>query len=76
MSVAYRSTCRPTLGRYIDRDVSVNIATDISVEISADMPVDMSTDTCRSTHWPRVGRYVDWHIGRASVNMSTDSQPI
>ena len=56
MSVAYRSACRPTLGRYIDRDVSVNKATDISV--------DMSTDTSRSTHRPRVGRHVDRHIGR------------
>ena len=68
MSVAYRSTCRPTLGRCVDRDVSVNIATDISV--------DMSTDTSRSTHRPRVGRYVDRHIGRASVDMLTDSRPI
>ena len=72
MSVTYRSTCRPTLGRYIERDVSVNIASDISVDTSADMSVDMSTDTSRSTHWPRVGRYVDRHIGRASVDMSTD----
>ena len=72
MSVAYRSTCRPTLGRYIDRDVSVNIASDISVDTSADMSVDMSTDTSRSTHRPRVGRYNDRHIGRASVDMSTD----
>ena len=67
MSVAYRSTCGPTLGRCVDRDVSVNIATDIaveisadmSVEISADMSVDMLTDTSRSTYRPRVGRYVD-----------------
>ena len=68
MSVAYRSTCRPTLGRYIDRDLSVNIASDISVDTAADMSVDMSTDTSRSTHRPRVGR----HIGRASTDMSTD----
>ena len=27
MLVAYRSTCRPTLGRYITQDVSVNIVT-------------------------------------------------
>ena len=72
MSVTYRSTCRPTLGRYIERDVSVNIASDISVDTSADMSVDMSTDTSRSTHWPRVGQYVDRHIGRASVEMLTD----
>ena len=64
MSVAYRSTCRPTHGRYIDRGVSVNIASDISVDTSADMSVDTSTDTSRSTHRPRVGRYVDRHIGR------------
>ena len=61
MSVAYRSTCRPTLGRYIDRDVSVKIATDISVEISADMSVDISVENrsiCRSTVDRYVGRQV------------------
>ena len=60
MSVACRSTCWPTLSRYIDRDVSVNI----SVEILADMSVNMSTDRSRSTHRLRVGRYVDRNIGQ------------
>ena len=64
MLVAYRSTCGPTLGRCVNRDVSVNKGTDISV--------DMLTDISRSTHRPRVGRYVDRHIGRASVDTSTD----
>ena len=45
MSVAYRSTCRPTLAWYIDQDVLVKIST----EISAD-------NTSRLTHRPRVGR--------------------
>ena len=64
MSVAYRSTCRSTLGQHINQDVSGNIVTDISV--------DMSTHTSQSTHLPRVGRYVDQHIGRPSIGMSTD----
>ena len=74
MSVGYRSTCRPTFGIYIDRDVSVNMSTDISVEISADMSIDMLTVTSRSTHRPRVGRYVDRHIGRASTYRSRGAQ--
>jgi len=52
MLVAYRSTCRPTFGRYIDWDVTVNISTDILV--------DMLTNTTGSTHRPRVG----WYVGR------------
>ena len=76
MSVAYRSTCRPTHGRYIDRDVSVNIASDILVDTSADMSVHTSTDTSRSTHRPRVGQFVDRHIGQASVDVLTDRLPI
>ena len=68
MSVAYRSTCRPTLGQHMDQDVSVNIVTDISVEKSADMSVGMS----QSTHRPGVGQYVDRHISHASIDMSTD----
>ena len=64
MSVADRSTCRPTLGQHIDQDVWVNIVTDISV--------GMSSHTSQSTHLLRVGRYVDQHIGRPSIDMSTD----
>ena len=55
MWVAYRSTCRPTLGGYVDRDVLVNIATDISVEILADVSVEHRS-ICRLI--------VDRHIGR------------
>ena len=73
MSVAYRSTCGPTLCQCVDRDVTVNIATDISVEISADMLVDrhILIDTsvenrsiCRPTYRSSIGRDVDRHIGQ------------
>ena len=63
-NVGSLSTCRPTLGQHIDQEVLVNIVTDISV--------GMSTHTSQSTHLPRVGRYVDQHIGRSSIDMSTD----
>ena len=43
MSVASRSTCRQTLSRYIDRDVSVNISIDTSAE---------SWSICRSAYRP------------------------
>ena len=62
-----RSTCRLTLGRYIDRGVSVDTLTDISTEISA----DISTDTrpiCRSICRPRV-------VVRQSADMSIDRLP-
>ena len=79
MSVAYRSTCRPTIGH----PLSVDIATNISVEcrstyrpmldrhvgryIDRKISVDISTDTrpiCRPIHRSSVGRYVDRYIGR------------
>jgi len=53
----------PTLGRYIDRDVSINIAFDISVDTSADMSVK-PRPICRRTVNRYVGRDVDRHIGR------------
>ena len=62
MSVAYRSTCRLTHGRYIDRDVSVNIASDISVDMSTDISVEHRL-MCRPTGDRSVGQDVDRHIG-------------
>ena len=59
ISVEHRSICRPTLGRYIGRDVSVDILTDISTEISAD-----TRPICR----PRV-------VVRQSADMSIDRLP-
>ena len=67
MSVAYRSTCRPTIGQ-----LSVDISTDISVEISTDhRPICRLI--CRPTYRSRIGRYVDRYIGSVSVDMSTDT---
>ena len=72
LSIDMSADCRTTtLGRHIGR-VSVEISADISV----DMSVNMSTDTSRSIYRPSVGRHVDLHIGRASVDMSTDTRPI
>ena len=87
MSVAYRSTCRPTIGQ----PLSVDISTDISVEcqstyrpmleryvglyIEQHISVDISIDTrpiCRPTYRSTLGRYVDRYVGRLSVDMSTD----
>ena len=47
VSVDCRSTYQPTLGRCVDRDVSV------------DMSGAMLTDTSRSIYRPSVGRHVD-----------------
>ena len=59
MSVAYRSTCRPTIGQ-----LSVDISTDMSVECrSKYRPICRLI--CRPTH-------LDRYIGRVSVDMSTD----
>ena len=64
LSIDMSADCRTTtLGRHIGR-VSVEISADISV----DMTVNMSTDTSRSIYPPSVGR--------ASVDMSTDTRPI
>ena len=87
MSVAYRSTCRPTIGQ----PLSVDISTDISVEcqstyqpmldryvgryIERHISVDISTDTrpiCRPTYRSTLGRYVNRYVGRLLVDMSTD----
>ena len=88
MSVAYRSTWRPTIGQ----PLSVDISTDISVEcqstyrqmldryvgryIERHISVDISTDTrpiCRPTYRSTLGRYVDRYVGGLSVDMSTDN---
>ena len=65
-----QSSYRPSLDRYIDRDMSVDISTDMSIETSAE---------CRSIYRPTIGRYnarhsadtltIDcrWNIGRLSV---------
>ena len=66
MSVAYRSTCQPTLGRYIDRDVSTCRPTHLDRHIGRES-VDISTDISvehRSICRPTVDRYVGRHIGR------------
>ena len=58
-----RSTYRSSVGRYVDRDMSVQISTDVSV--------DMSTDTrpiCWSICRPRV-------VVQLSVDMSIDRLP-
>ena len=65
MSVAYRSTCRPTIGQ----PLSVDISTNISVECRPTFPDRY------------VGRYVDRHISvdisaDISVDISTDTRPI
>ena len=82
MSVAYRSTCRPTIGQ----PLSVDISTDISVEcqstyrpmldryvsrdIKQHISVDIMTDTqpiCRPKYRSTLGRYVDRYVGQLSI---------
>ena len=87
MLVAYRLTCRQTIGR----PLSVDISTDISVEcqltywpmldryvgryIERHISVDILADTrpiCRPTYRSTLGRYVDRYIGWLSVDMSVE----
>ena len=87
MSVAYRSTCWPTIGQ----PLLVDISTDRSVKwqstyqpmldryvgryIDQHISVDIMTDTrpiCRPKYWSTLGRYVDRYVGRQLVDMSTD----
>ena len=74
MSVAYRSTCRPTIGQSLSVDISANISVEGRstyrglVDISTDMPVDMSTETSRSTYRPTLDRYVCRHINQYSTD--------
>jgi len=56
MSVAYRSTCRPT----IRQPLSIDISTDISVECRA-----IYRPICQPT-------YLSRYISRVSIDMSTD----
>ena len=57
-----RWTYRSSVGRYDDRDASVDVSTDISIDISTEMSAE-----CRSTYRPTISRY----IGRHSADMST-----
>ena len=69
-------TYRPSVGRYIDRDIGRR-----SVDTSIDtQPICRSTyrPTYRPTYLGRyigrgIGRYVDRHSGRVSVDISTDT---
>ena len=58
----YRSTCRLTLGWYINQDMSVNISTDVSTKISAEW---------RSTYQLTVGRFHGRYSSRHSANTLT-----
>ena len=75
MSVAYRSTCRPTIGQSpsVDRPTYwSNVIRHID-RCSTDMSADVSRDTSRSTYRPTVDRYVDRHIGRHLPDISPDT---
>ena len=83
MPVAYRSTCRSTIGQPLSVDISTNISASVGRHIDRyigryvdrHISVDISTDTrpiCRPTYRSTLGRYVDRYIGRHSVDMSTD----
>ena len=68
LSIDMSADCRTTtLGRHTDRHIG-QVSVEISADISVDMLVEMSTNTSRSIYQPSVGQ--------ASVNMSTDTQPI
>ena len=56
------STYRLTLGRYIDRDMSVNILTDIAAETLAES---------WSMYWLTIGRYLGRYSARHSANTLT-----
>ena len=74
-SVAFRSTHRPMLDRYVGRHID---------RLSADVSIEMCRLTCRSTYrpmcrpicrtlcWPT---HLDRYIGRVSVDMSIDRLP-
>ena len=76
MSVAYRSTCRPTVGQQL----SVDISTDISVECrSRYRPISrlICRLICRPTHLDRYIGRVSVDLSTAiSVDMSSDTRPI
>ena len=60
MSVAYRSTCRPTIGQSLSVDISANISVECRWTYR---PI------CRPTH---LGRHIDRLSTDISVDMSTD----
>ena len=72
MSVAYRSTCRPTVGQTIAADMSTDISTDISTDLSIDISTDISRSICRSS----VGRHIDRYSADVSVDISADTRPM
>ena len=57
-----RSTYRPTLGQYNDRDMLVDVSTDVLTEISAES---------RSTHPPTISRYLGRYSSRRSADPPT-----
>ena len=57
-----RSTYRPILGHYNDRDMSVDLSTDVSTEISVES---------RSTYRPTIARYLGRYSGRHSADTLT-----
>ena len=69
MSVAYWSTCRPT----IRQPLSVDISTDISIECQSTYRL-ICRPIYQVTHLGRhIDRYVDRHIGWHSADVSTDT---
>jgi len=78
MSVAYWSTCRPTIGQPLLVDISTNISVEcwstywyVDRHISVDISVECRS-ICRPTYQSSVGWYVNRYISQLSVNMSTD----
>ena len=59
MSVAYRSTCRPTIGQQLSVDTSTDTRSICRL-------------MCQPTSDRYIGRYVYQHIGRVVVDMSTN----
>ena len=71
MSVAYRSTCRPTVGQTIAVDMSTDISTDVSIDLLIDISTDISRSISRSSvdvdqHSSDV--WVDIHRSRGAQN--------
>ena len=66
MSVAYRSTCRLTIGQPLLVDISIKCRSTYRPMLNqcvgwyVDRHISVSTDT-RSTYWPTLDWYVSWH---------------
>ena len=71
MSIAYRSTCRWTIGQPLFSTYWSTVSRHID-RCSTDMLSDISNDTSQLTYRPTLDRYVGQHINRHSANMSTD----